>query len=258
MNIGLIGDGAIAGYVRQALTAQGHMVGACLVRPEKAGAQGAGYFGTVEDLPRDIEMMIDCAGHSALTQYAPDLLRSGVNMITVSLGALADDALLQTLEQAARTGGARLHLASGAIGALDCLQAARIGGLDTVTYVGRKPPQGWRGSRAEDILDLDAPAADAQTHFDGSAREAALAYPKNANVAAAVALAGLGFDRTRARLVADPQATRNIHEITASGAFGECHFTISGASLPDNPRSSALAAMSVLSKLAQTTAPVSL
>ena len=90
-----------------------------------------------------------------MATYGPDILRSGTDLTTVSIGALADPDVYRSLEQAARDGDARLHLASGAIGALDCLQAANIGTLQNVTYVGRKPPQGWKGSPAEERLDLD-------------------------------------------------------------------------------------------------------
>jgi aspartate dehydrogenase len=169
--------------------------------------------------------------------------------LSLKLHILADDDVFRRLQQAASDGGATLHLASGAIGALDCLRAARIGGLQCVTYIGRKPPRSWRGSPAEDKLDLDKLTAGAETHFDGSARIAAIEYPKNANVAAAVALAGIGFDDTRVKLIADPGVNENIHEVQATGEFGSFSFEIRGHSLPDNPRSSALAAMSVVSKL---------
>lgn len=258
MKIGLIGKGAIAGYVRVALEQRGHDIGAILLRPESLPDNSGLYVGSTDDLPGNLNLMIDCAGHAALASYGPSILSRGIDLITVSLGALADIQTYKALENAARQGHARLHLASGAIGALDCLHAARVGRLDKVTYIGRKPPKGWKGSPAESQLDLEALTTGAWTHFQGTAREAALTYPKNANVAAAVALAGMGFDRTQVQLIADADATQNIHEIDATGEFGSFQFQISGNSLPDNPRSSALAAMSVISKIEQSLQPITL
>jgi aspartate dehydrogenase len=255
MKIGLIVRGAIGRYVLAALETRGHEIGAVLLRPARVTPGASHEVGAVEDLPADIEMMIDCAGHAALAAHGPPILARGIDLITVSLGALADPRISTALEQAATRGQSRLHLASGAIGGLDCL---RVGHLESVTYVGRKPPRGWKGSPAEDMLDLDTLTDGAHTHFAGTAREAALAYPKNANVAAAVALAGLGFDETQVRLIADTTTQQNTHEVTASGDFGDFRFEISGNALPDNPRSSALAAMSVLSKLDQVTQRIAL
>lgn len=256
MRIGIIGDGAIGRYVRDKATERGHDIRAILVRTERIENRSeqrphAFFVDNVAELPDDIDHMIDCAGHTALKSYGPDILRRGIDLTTVSLGALADAGLFESLERAANEGCARLHLASGAIGALDCLRAARVGGLQSVTYIGRKPPRSWRGSPAETKLDLDNLTGGAETHFNGSARQAATEYPKNANVAAAVALAGLGFDDTKVELIADPEVTENIHEVQAKGEFGQFSFEIRGHSLPDNPRSSALAAMSVVSKLEQ-------
>lgn len=256
MKIGIIGDGAIGRYVREKALERGHEVRALLLLTERleihAGEPGGTCFvDKVADLPDDIEHMIDCAGHAALLSHGPDILRGGTDLTTVSLGALADGELYRSLEQAATEGDAKLHLVSGAIGALDCLRAARVARLDSVLYIGRKPPRSWKGSPAEERLDLDNLTANAATHFEGSARVAATEYPKNANVAAAVALAGIGFDDTRVRLIADPGVSENIHELHAAGDFGSFRFEIRGHALPDNPRSSALAAMSVISKLEQ-------
>lgn len=256
MRIGIIGNGAIASYVRDQLLERGHDISALLLRPEHLQdtsnlPRNVHCVGSVADLPGNVEHMIDCAGHAALKMHGPDILRRGTGLTTVSLGALADDDLHRQLLKAATAGNATLHLASGAVGALDCLRAARVGHLDSVTYVGRKPPRGWKGSPAETRLDLDNMSDGAKTHFEGAARVAATEYPKNANVAAAVALAGLGFDDTRVRLIADPGITENIHEIEATGDFGRFTFRIAGRALPDNPKSSALAAMSVISALEQ-------
>ncbi|MGJ8615366.1 MAG: aspartate dehydrogenase [Sulfitobacter sp.] len=256
MKIGLIGNGAIAGFARTELEKRGTSIAVILTRPEKVAQNPALYVGMVSDLPDDLELMVDCAGHSALSAYGADILARGIDLVTVSLGALADQDVYQSLMNAAKQGQSKLHLASGAIGALDCLQAARVGALHSVTYVGRKPPLGWKGSPAEDTLDLDAMTQGAEVHFTGTARAAALAYPKNANVAAAVALAGNGFDETQVRLIADADVTKNIHEIVATGDFGTLQFQITGNTLPDNPRTSALAAMSVISKIENLSHPI--
>lgn len=250
MRVSIIGKGAIAGFVSEKISATEEV---SLVSRVLRQAQ-AGAVTDVADLP-EVDLLIDCAGHEGLAAHGARALALGVDVLTLSLGALADDDLQKTLTDAATRGGSTLHLASGAIGALDALRAARVGGLTQVTYTGRKPPTGWRGSPAEEVLDLNA-VNEPTLHFQGNARDAALRYPKNANVAAAVALAGAGFDATQVTLIADPQAAGNIHEITMEGAFGHAHFQITGTSLPDNPRSSALAAMSAVAAIRQAASPI--
>lgn len=258
MKIGIIGAGAIGRYVVAQALQRDYTVAALLLRDNshrKLADEFAGirHADSVATLPADLDHVIDCAGHSALREHGAEILRSGVDLSTVSIGALADQNLYDELQAAAEDGKSKLHLVSGAIGALDCLRAARIGTLESVAYVGRKPPQGWLGSPAETALDLANLTAGAATHFSGSARVAAIEYPKNANVAAAVAIAGIGFDQTKVELIADAEISDNIHEIQATGAFGRFEFQICGKSMPDNPRSSALAAMSVIASLEQQT-----
>ena len=258
MQIGIIGEGAIGAFVRDELNSRGISVRALLVLPDLVEKTAAEFpdsvcVSSVADLPDDIEHMIDCAGHVALKIHGPQILRRGIDLTTVSVGGLADADLYHSLDQAAADGSATLRLVSGAIGALDCLRAARVGKLKSVTYIGRKPPKSWKGSPADEKLDLDNLTGEAQVHFEGTARDAAIEYPKNANVAAAVALAGTGFDETQVKLIADPNVDQNIHEIVASGDFGRFSFKIRGNALPTNPKSSALAAMSVVSSLEQQT-----
>ncbi|TDV39394.1 aspartate dehydrogenase [Paraburkholderia caballeronis] len=199
----------------------------------------------IGDLPRVPQLAVECAGHCAIGEHVIPLLRSGVECAIVSIGAFADDALRDACDAAAAHGNVRASLLSGAVGGLDALAAAAAGGLDDVLYVGRKPVDAWRGTPAEAAGMLDG-IRDATTIFDGTARDTARLYPKNANVAAAVALAGVGFERTRVRLLADPAATRNTHTVRARGAFGALCVEIAASPFAQNPKTSALTAFSVI------------
>jgi aspartate dehydrogenase len=124
----------------------------------------------------------------------------------------------------------------------------RFAGLTRVTYRSRKPPNAWQGSPAEKAIDL-ATLQQAATFFRGNAREAARRYPKNANVTATLALAGLGFDNTNVELIADPSVSHNIHEIEAEGPSGVIELRFIGYPSPLNPRTSALTAYSLIRTL---------
>jgi len=189
-------------------------------------------------------LVVECATHEAVAGYVPALLAQGIDVVVASIGALSQEPLRRKLAEASARGGGELIPVAGGVGGLDALSAARIAGLSSVRYVGTKPPLAWTGTPAEERFDL-AGLDRSTTIFLGHAADAARLYPKNANVTAAIALAGIGFERTTVRLVADPAATRNVHEIQAEGAFGSMSIEIRNQPLPDNPRTSLLAALSI-------------
>lgn len=253
----LIGFGAIGATVFDALAAESGIEIDQIVVSARSVARVTQRVGPavtvvsrVGDLPRTANVALECAGHGAVREHVVPLLAMGVECSVVSIGALADEALRAACEAAAADGNARMTLLSGAVGGLDALSAAAAGGLDEVLYTGRKPIHAWRGTPADAAGALDG-VGRAVTVFDGSARDTARLYPKNANVAAAVALAGVGFERTRVRLIADPAAVRNIHIVEARGAFGELRVEIAASSFAQNPKTSALTAFSAMRFLRQ-------
>ena len=138
----------------------------------------------------------------------------------------------------------QLFLPSGAVGGVDILAAARLSGIEDVVYTSRKPPRAWCGTPAERLLDLDALMGEAM-FFEGTARAAARDYPQNANVAATVALAGAGFERTKVRLIADPHVQRNVHEVSVRSSCADFHVRIEGKPSPTNPKTSLPTAFSI-------------
>lgn len=245
MRVGLIGNGGIARACRDSLAAE-LIEFTTLARSEPDQGQHSGrYVGSLDELLASRpDVVVECAGHGAVRDHAQAVLKSGIPIFIVSIGALADSELHRTLREMAELSGASLMLIPGAIGGLDALEAARIGGLDSVRYRASKPTRAWRGTTAETMVDLkriDRPT----TFYTGTAREAALTFPQNSNVAAAIALAGIGFEETIVELIADPLSARNVHEIAFEGRDGRCRIEIEGNPSPDNPKTSMLTAHSV-------------
>ncbi|MDP4622270.1 MAG: aspartate dehydrogenase [Hydrogenophaga sp.] len=199
-HIALVGFGAIGQALARQLGTDSRLVVTQVVVPpspsealQSAAAQLAPQACVLAALDLSPEqrpdLVVECAGHSAVDAHLVPALQAGIPCVMASVGALHEPALMHRLESAASQGNTRVQLVSGAIGAIDALSAARLGGLDEVTYVGRKPPLSWIGTPAEKVCDL-AQLKSPQVIFRGTARQAAQDFPKNANVAATVSLAG--------------------------------------------------------------------
>jgi aspartate dehydrogenase len=248
----LIGCGAIGQEILAQLAAAGaldHV--ACVLERSRNLARtrevAAGRYPVTDQLSELLaakpDIVIECAGHSAVAAYGAAVLRAGIDLIIAATGCLAAPRLAAELVDAAR-GGGRLLIPSGAVAGIDGLLAARAS-LTAVTYQSAKPPVAWRGTPAEQLIDLGA-VAKPTVFFEGSAREAALGYPQNANVGVTIALAGIGLDRTRVKLVADPTLRDPLGIIEADGALGKFRFEILAYAAPGNPKTSRLTAYSLL------------
>lgn len=251
LRVALIGHGAIGRVIARELLALGPAAGIELVGVLcRHAEEGAGLTVPVCTeraalLALAPDLVVEAAGHEAVQDHGPACLAAGADLLLVSVGSLAEAGLAEALEAAARAAGRQVLLPSGALAGLDWLQAARLAGLASVCYRSRKPPQAWRDTPAEALLDL-AHVHEARVFFRGTAREAARQYPKNANVAATLALATLGLDETQVELIADPAAGGNVHEIEARGGVGRLTLQVQNQPAPDNPKTSLVTPYSAL------------
>lgn len=248
MKIGLIGAGAIAHFLLDKINH--HQLGALritsiFVRDSDKYQLLESDFGVTlytdlnEFLESEIDIVVEAANINAVQNLLPSVIQKKDTVI-ISVGALADEALLAEISQLANEHNTTLHLPSGAIGGLDLLQNAHaLGTITSVLLTTRKP--------ASSLIEEDI--NEEKIVFEGRAMDAIQQFPKNMNVSIVLSLAGIGIEKTSVRFVADPHIDRNIHQVEVKGDFGEATFTISNNPLPENPKTSYLAAMSILGTL---------
>lgn len=251
LKLGMIGYGAIGKHVEAALRTGGienlELVAALVKRPR---ADGHLTHEPERFFAHRFDAVAECAGHEAVRTYGQRVLESGADLLVTSVGAFTDTDLFDRLLAAARASGRRLILPSGGIGALDILSSAAVGGLDSVTVTVRKDPSAWKGTVAETLVDLDG-LKEPLTIFDGPVREGARLYPQNVNISAAAAIAGLGLDRTRVVIVADPALRTHVVELEARGAFGRFTFMEDVAVSEENRKTGKLVAMAMVKSVRQ-------
>ncbi|WHX98838.1 aspartate dehydrogenase [Neobacillus sp. DY30] len=250
MKIGLIGCGNIGKFLLQSINTHklledSKIIGIYTRNPTSAQQLAAEYdtavFENIESLLQsDVDLVVEAATVEVVKQNASSILSSGKDLVLSSVGALSDLNFIQSLEEICKVNGKKIHLPSGAIGGLDVLKAAKSNGeLESVSIITRKPPQALPG----------APLDKEQVLFEGSAKEAIELFPKNINVSIILSLAGLGPDKTRVKIISDPCIKKNSHCIEAKGSFGDLSIKVENDPMPNNPKTSYLAALSVLSSL---------
>lgn len=250
LRVGLLGHGAVGRPVATALRA-GAVPGAQLVGVSASTHTGCPEATDVAGLIDRSDLVVEAAGHQAVRSYGAAVLGAGVDLLLVSVGAMADEELRRGL---ASSGPGRLVISSGAIGGLDLLRSARRAGPVTVQLVSTKKPaslvQPWMDADEADRLRNATEGDEPIVVFDGAAEAAAARFPANANVAATLALAVGDWVAVGVRIVADPAATSTQHEISVTAATGSYHFSIHNIPSPDNPASSQLVADAVLRAVA--------
>jgi aspartate dehydrogenase len=267
MKVALIGCGAMGKVVAKAILANeipgAQLVAVAEVRPteeireisKKAG------FALVrkpeEVLKYSPDLVIEAAEQEVVREYAPLFVKAKKDIMIMSVGSLGDIHFLNELLALARSQGVRIIVPSGAIGGLDVIKSANVGKLTEVTIRNIKPPQALEGApfvvrNKIDLRSISTPTV----IYEGFAEEAAREFPKNVNVAVALSLAGVGPAKTRVIVIVDPGETRNVHEITAKGDFGEASLRVASLPSPDNPKTSHLAALSAIATLRKLTNPL--
>ncbi|MGI9355793.1 MAG: aspartate dehydrogenase [Rhizobiaceae bacterium] len=208
----------------------------------------------LEELAGVADVIVECVPATVFGRVAKPVIEQGKCLLPLSVGALLNQ---PDLIVDAKRSGARIIVPTGALIGLDTVRAMAVGTIHEVTLRTRKPPKGLAGARhlvdnGIDIYDLKEPLC----VLRGSAREAAKGFPANVNVAAALALAGIGPDKTRVEVWADPAIDRNIQSVTIRSDSGEATMTMNNIPSDENPRTGRIVSNSVIATLQRMTSPI--
>lgn len=251
VTLGIIGCGAIGSDVAMAADNMEEIDRIYLydIKEEKAEELAEkvkkGVVKNFHDFVEEADIVFEAASQEAVRQYAEQVIEKGKDLIIMSIGSLLDSNLLERLKSKAREKKCKIYLPSGAVCGIDGIKAAKADVVDEVTLVTTKSPASL-GKQLEKRTIL----------FDGVARDAIKKFPKNINVAACLSLAGIGFDKTKVKIVADPVVKYNSHKILAHGKFGRLRAEVENLPNPSNPSSSYLASLSAIATLRRAIDPI--
>ena len=263
LRLAIAGLGAIGMRVAMAVD-QSQVDGVRLVaisaNDKAAAAKRVSGFATppavmsLDELADHADVIVECAPAAVFSDVAGPAIAKGRILMPLSVGALVNT---PDLVDRARETGAQIIVPTGAIIGLDTIRAMAVGEIYDVTLQTRKPPNGLAGAphlvnNQIDVSGLSEPLM----VFKGSAREAAIGFPANVNVAAALGLAGIGVDRTQVEVWADPTIDRNFHQVSVTSDSGEATMTIRNIPSKENPRTGVIVANSVIATLQRLTAPL--
>ena len=263
--IGIVGAGAIGKEIARAID-NGTVPAKLEAIYDRDLAEANSFAASLKSKPRVLPLeelveasnfVVEAAAQAAVKEVAIAALSKSRSVMIMSVGALADKELLETIRNMAKEHACSIYLPSGAICGLDGVKAASVCKIDSVTITTRKPRDGLRGAPfiVRNNIDVDSLTEPTEI-FSGPAAVAIKEFPANVNVAASLSLVGIGFERTLVRVVVDPTIKRNIHEIAVRGEFGELHTVVENVPSRSNPKTSFLAALSAIATLRQVCEPL--
>jgi len=218
---------------------------------------------TVADTPTAVvdhaDLVVEAAGQSALWDVLVPVFDADTDLVVMSVGAFADKDLYETALDATRASNGHLYVPSGALADLDAVKATSVGELHSVQLTTRKPPAGLAGAPHIETAQVDLDSMEETTTvFEGTATDAATAFPSNINVALALSLAArVDPDETTVRIVATPNSANNVHQVRVTGEAGSIETKVQNVPSPTNPQTSYLAVLSAIETLRSITIPFS-
>jgi aspartate dehydrogenase len=264
LRVALAGFGTVGQELARRLTAgaipQARLTAIAARDLDKARANSAGLeprplVVPVAELPAHADIIVECATGEALPEIARAALGAGKILVPVSVGGLA--AHPEVLEWAGGQGG-QLRIATGALPGLDAIRTAAEGEIKSLRLTSRIRPDSLvrEAYVRERGFDFTQPIEEPVKVFAGTAREAALAFPKHFNVAVTLSLAGIGLDRTEVVVFADPGVPGAVHNVEVEAADIQLSLTSRNRPSATNPRTSRAVAPSIMAALRALVAPV--
>jgi aspartate dehydrogenase len=261
LRVAIAGLGPIGRKVAEALDRgiDGLVLTAVSVRHPEKHRDWLGHLKTppailpIEQLVDAADIVIECAPARLVRSIVAPFVTRGKTAIVLSAGALLEN---EDLIGLAKQNGGQIVVPTGALIGLDAVTAAAVGEIHSVRMVTRKPVQGLAAAPylVENNIDIEQ-IKEPLKIFDGTAREAAKGFPANLNVAVALSLAGIGPDRTRLEIWADPALTRNVHRVEVES--DSARFSMSIENIPsENPKTGRITALSVIAFLRKQRAPL--
>ena len=196
-----------------------------------------------------VNIIVEAASQDAVKDVALSILQNKKDLMIMSVGALLDESIYDILSDACNDFNRTIFLPSGAIGGLDAIKSVKDE-LDSLSITTTKHPRSLKGAKFFENSEINLDEINSIiTIFEGTAKEAVSLFPKNINVAALLSLTGIGSEKTRVKIIADPNTDKNTHHIEAAGVFGKMTFTIENFPDSNNPKTSRLAILSAIETL---------